>query len=54
MLSAKLSLVNFVLSKIFEHIILQEIHLVSLGEVLDLSKYASTHAQVIVEIRWRE
>ena len=44
----------FVLSKIFEHITSQEIHLVSLDEVLDLLKYASTHVQVIVEIRWRE
>ena len=42
------------LYKIFKHFILQEIHLVSLSEVLDLLKYASTHVRVTVEIRWRE
>ena len=26
----------------------------TLGEVLDLLKYASTYVRVIVEIRWRE
>ena len=41
----------FVLFKIFEHITLQEIHSVYLGEVLHLLKYASTHVWVIVEIR---